>query len=49
MFILYEKGVAKKLKWVAIKYWYTTVFTKTKYLRGQIGTKDADKIESSGV
>ena len=34
MFILYEKGVAEKLKRVANKYEFTTVFTKTKDLRG---------------
>ena len=34
MFILYEKGVAEKLKRVANKYGFTTVFTKTKDLRG---------------
>ena len=30
MFIPYEKGVSKKLKMVASKYGFTTVFTKTK-------------------
>ena len=34
MFILYEKGVAEKLKRAAYKHGFTTVFTKTKDLRG---------------
>ena len=34
MFILYEKGVAEKLKRAANKYGFTTAFTKTKDLRG---------------
>ena len=39
MFIPYEEGVAKKLKRVGSKYGFTTVFTKTKDLRGEIQTK----------
>ena len=39
MFIPYEKGVTEKLKRVASKYGFTTVFTKTKDLKGQIRTK----------
>ena len=39
MSIPYEKGVAEKLKSVASKYGFTTVFTKTKDLKGQIRTK----------
>ena len=34
MFIPYEKGVSEKLKRVAIKYGFTTVFTKAKDLKG---------------
>ena len=49
MSIPYEKGVAEKLKSVASKYGFTTVFTKTKDLRGQIQTKQKDKMETSGV
>ena len=49
MFIPYEKGAAEKLKRVASKYGFTTVFTKTKDLRGQIRTKQVDKMETSGV
>ena len=36
MFIPDEKGVAEKLKRIASKYEFTTVFTKTEDLRGQI-------------
>ena len=43
MFIPYEKGVAEKLKRVASKYGFTTVFSKTKDLRGQIQTKQRIK------
>ena len=49
MFISYEKGVAETLKIVASKYGFTTVFTKTKDLRGQLRTKQKDKIKSSGA
>ena len=49
MFIPYEKGVSKKLKMVASKYGFTTVFTKTKGLRGQILTKQEYKMKTSGV
>ena len=35
MFIPYEKGISEKLKRVASKYGFATVFTKTKDLRGQ--------------
>ena len=49
MFIPYEKGLAEKLKRVASKYGFTTVFTKTKDLRGQLRTKQKDKMEISGV
>ena len=49
MFTPYEKGVAEKLKRVASKYRFTTVFTKTKDLRGQIQTKQKDKMETAGV
>ena len=49
LFISYEKGVAEKLKRVARKYVFTTVFTKTKDLRGQIRAKQKDKIETLGV
>ena len=38
-----------KLKWVASKYGFTTVFTKTKGLKGQMQTKRKDKMEISGV
>ena len=47
--IPYEKGVANKLKRVASKYGFTTVFTKTKDLRGQLRTKVKNKMETSGV
>ena len=47
--IPYEKGVAEKLKRVANKYGFTTVFAKTKNLRGQLQTKQKDKMETSGV
>ena len=49
MFIPNEKGVAVKLKNVASKYGFTTVFTKTKDSRGQLRTKQKDKMETSGV
>ena len=49
MFIPYEKGVAEKLKRVASKFRFTTVFTKTKDLTGQLQTKQKDKMETSGV
>ena len=49
MFIPYEKGVAEKVKRVASKYGFKTVFTKTKHLRGEIQTKEKDKMETSGV
>ena len=49
IFIAYEKGVAEELKRLASKYKFTTVFTKTKDLRGQIRTKQKDKMETSGV
>ena len=49
MFIPYEKGVAEKLKRVASKIGFTTVFTKAKDLRGQLRTKEKDKIETSGA
>ena len=49
MFIPYEKRLAEKLKRVASKYGFTTVFTKTKDLRGQLRTKQKDKMEISGV
>ena len=49
IFIPYEKGVAEKLKRVASKCGFTTVFTKAKDLRGQIRTKQKHKIEISGV
>ena len=42
MFISHEKDVAEKLKRVARKYGFTTVFTKTKDLRGKIQTKQKD-------
>ena len=48
IFISYENGVAEKLKRVASKYGFTTVFTKTKGLAGQIQTKQKDKMETSG-
>ena len=44
MFIPYKKGITEKLKRVASKYVFTTVFTKTKDLRGQIRTKRKDKM-----
>ena len=47
--IPYEKGVANKLKRVASKYEFTTVFTKTKDLGGQLQTKQKDQLETSGV
>ena len=46
MYIQYEKGVAEKLKRVARKYGFTTVFTKTKDLRRQLRTKRKDKMET---
>ena len=49
MLISYEKGVAEKLKRVASKYGFTTVFTKTKDLGGQLQTKEKDKMETSRV
>ena len=49
MFIPYEKSVAEKLKRVASKYGFATVFTKTKDLGGQLRTKQKDKMETSGV
>ena len=49
MFISYNKSVAEKLKRVASKYVFTTVITKTKDLRGQLQTKQKDKMENSGV
>ena len=49
MLIPYEKVVAEKLKRVASKYRFTTVFTKTKDLRGQIPTKQEDEMEASAV
>ena len=49
MFIPYEKGVAEKLKRVASKYGFATVFTKANDLRGQIRTKQKDKMKTSGV
>ena len=47
MLIPCEKCVAEKLKCVARKYGFTTIFTKTKDLRGQIRTKQEDKMETS--
>ena len=49
IFIAYEKGVAEELKRLASKYKFTTVFTKPKDLRGQIQTKQKDKMQTSGV
>ena len=49
MFIPYKKGVAEKLKRVASKYGFTTVLTKTKDFRGQIQTKQKDKMETLGL
>ena len=49
MLISYEKGVAEKLKRVASKYGFTTVFTKTKDLGGQLQTKEKDKMDTSCV
>ena len=49
MFIPYEKSVAEKLKRVVNKYGFTTFFTKTKVLGGQLRTKQKDKMETSGV
>ena len=49
MSIPYMKGVVEKLRSVASKYGFTTVFTKTKNLRGQTQTKQKDKMETSGV
>ena len=43
MFIPYQKGVAEKLKRIASKYRFTTVFTKTKELRGQLLTNQGIK------
>ena len=45
MFIPYQKGVAEKLKRIASKYRFTIVFTKTRELRGQLLTKQRDKME----
>ena len=45
----YEKGVAGKLKSIARKHGFTTVFTKTKDLGGQLQTKQKDQLETSGV
>ena len=41
----YEKVVAEKLKRTASKYGFTTVFTKMKDLRGQLRTKQKDRME----
>ena len=49
MFNPYQKDVAEKLKRVASKYGFTTVFTKTKDFRGQIRPKQDDKMETSEV
>ena len=49
MFISYKKGVTQKLKMVPSKYGFTTVFTKTKDLRGQLRTKVKNKMETSDV
>ena len=49
MFIPFKKGIPEELKRVAFKYRFTTVFTKTKELRGQLWTKQKDKMETSGV
>ena len=49
MLLPYEKGIAEKLKRVASKYGFKTVFTKTKDLRGPLRTKQKDKMETSGV
>ena len=38
-----------KTKSVATKYKFTTVLTKTKDLRGQIRTKQVNKMETSGI
>ena len=47
MFIPYEKGIAENLNRVESKYVFTTVFTKTKDLRGQIQTKQKDQVGRS--
>ena len=39
MFISYKKVVAENLESVARKYGFTTIFTKTKDVRGQLRTK----------
>ena len=49
IFIPYDKVVAEKLKSVASKYGFTTVFTKTKDLGGLLQTKEKDKMETSCV
>ena len=49
MSIPYEKSVAEKLKRLASKYEFTIVFTKTKDFRGQLRTKQKDKMETSDV
>ena len=41
----YEKVVAEKLKRIASKYGFTTVFTKMKDLRGQLRTKQKVRME----
>ena len=46
MFIPHEKGVAEKLKWVASKYRFIKIFTKAENLRGQLRTKQKDKMET---
>ena len=40
---------AKNWKRLASKYKFTTVFTKPKDLRGQIRTKQKDKMQTSGA
>ena len=49
IFIPYEKGFTEKLKRIASKYGFTTVFTKTKVLREKIRKKQKDKMETSGI
>ena len=49
MLIPYEKVVAEKLKRVASKHGFTTVFTKIKNFRGQLRTEQQNRMVISGV
>ena len=49
MLIPYEKVVAEKLKRVASKHGFATVFTKIKNFRGQLRTEQQNRMVISGV